>query len=263
MNIEPWLILSVSGLVLLILFGFTWMLSIKCNNYSFVDVAWAFSFTPVVIWYGISGSGWAPRRWAVVALVVFWSLRLGTHLARRVAAHHPKEDPRYAVLKERWKGNLKMTFLWFFLAQGLLTWLLMLPAYLIATQVQPQFHSLEFAGLALWTVALVGEAIADAQLASFKRIHPHAGGICQVGLWRYSRHPNYFFQSLLWWGLALMALPVPWGWTAIAAPLAMLHFLLNVTGVPLTEKLAIEKRGDAYRDYQRRTSAFIPWFPKA
>ena len=85
--------------------------------------------------------------------------------------------------------------------------------------------------------------------------------VCQQGLWRFSRHPNYFFQSLLWWGLFLMALPISWGWTAIIAPLAMLHFILNVTGIPLTEELAIKKRGDLYRNYQRITSSFIPLPP--
>jgi steroid 5-alpha reductase family enzyme len=117
-------------------------------------------------------------------------------------------------------------------------------------------------GLIVWVFALIGEGIADAQLARFKRTNTDSKAICQIGLWHYSRHPNYFFQSLLWWGLFLMTLPAPLGWMAIVAPLAMLHFLLNVTGIPLTEKLSIDKRGEIYRDYQRTTSAFVPWFPK-
>jgi steroid 5-alpha reductase family enzyme len=120
---------------------------------------------------------------------------------------------------------------------------------------------LEVAGLILWAVALMGEGLADAQLARFKRENQEPKAICQVGLWRYSRHPNYFFQSLLWWALFLMALPAVGGWWAILAPVAMLHFLLNVTGIPLTEKLSVEKRGEVYREYQRTTSAFVPWFP--
>ena len=121
----------------------------------------------------------------------------------------------------------------------------------------------EFAGLTLWFFALLGEAIADRQLSAFNREPGSKNQVCRRGLWRWSRHPNYFFQSLLWWGLFLMALPAPWGWASIAAPLAMLHFLLNVTGIPLTERLSVAKRGDAYRDYQRTTSAFVPWFPKS
>jgi len=181
-------------------------------------------------------------------------------LWRRVASHHPKEDVRYAVLREGWKASPPRAFLGFFLAQAVLVWLLMLPVFLITQQSTPHFHLLECIGLGLWFVALIGEGIADAQLAHFKRANQDPKAICQCGLWNYSRHPNYFFQSLLWWGLFLMALPAPWGWTAIIAPVAMLHFLLNVTGIPLTEKLSIQKRGDAYREYQRTTSAFVPWF---
>lgn len=252
----------IAALILLILFVLTWALSVKLNNYSFVDVTWSLAFAPVAAWYAASGDGWLPRRVAIAVLVGAWSLRLGIHLWRRVASHHPKEDVRYAVLREKWKANPPKAFLWFFLAQAVLVWLLMLPVHLICQQAGESFHVLEYVGLGVWFVALIGEGISDAQLAHFKRTQTDSKGICEVGLWHYSRHPNYFFQSLLWWGLFLMALPAAWGWTAIVAPLAMLHFLLNVTGIPLTEKLSVEKRGDAYRDYQRRTSAFVPWFPK-
>lgn len=252
----------IAALILLALFIFTWRLSVRLDNYSFVDVTWSLSFAPVALWYAASGTGWLPRRLAIAALVGAWSLRLGIYLWRRVASHHPKEDVRYAVLREKWQANLQQTFLGFFLVQAALVWLLMLPVRLIAQQATPGFQTLEIIGLALWFVALIGEGIADAQLARFRREN-QGGGICQVGLWHYSRHPNYFFQSLLWWGLFLMALPAPWGWTAIVAPIAMLHFLLNVTGIPLTEKLSVQKRGDAYREYQRTTSAFVPWFPKS
>jgi steroid 5-alpha reductase family enzyme len=188
-------------------------------------------------------------------------LRLGSYLWRRVAGHHPKEDVRYAVLREKWQANLQGAFLKFFLAQAVLVWLLMLPVLLIAGRTETAWHPLEVAGLILWAVALMGEGLADAQLARFKRENREPKAICQVGLWRYSRHPNYFFQSLLWWALFLMALPAVGGWWAILAPVAMLHFLLNVTGIPLTEKLSVEKRGEVYREYQRTTSAFVPWFP--
>jgi len=254
------------------LFLLTWRLSVKLDNYSFVDVTWALSFAPLAIWYAFAGGGWWPRRIAIAVLVSAWSLRLGVYLWRRVAAHHPREDARYAVLRESWKANPPRAFLWFFLAQAVLVWLLMLPVFLITRHeasewhglgLTPEFYLFEVLGVCVWMVGLMGEAVADAQLVRFKRTNTDPMAVCQVGLWRYSRHPNYFFQSLLWWGLFLMALPAPWGWTAIVAPLAMLHFLLNVTGIPLTEKLAVEKRGDVYRDYQRTTSAFVPWFKKS
>jgi len=252
-------ILLVGALLLLVLFWVTWRLSVKWDNYSFVDVTWALSFTPVAIWYAGAGGGWASRRAAVAVLVAGWSLRLGIYLWRRVAAHHPKEDVRYAVLREKWKANPPKAFFWFFMAQAVLVWLLMLPVFLVAGRADVGWHPLEIAGLLLWVGGLVGEGIADGQLAKFKRENRDPKAICTAGLWYYSRHPNYFFQSLLWWGLFLMALPAAWGGLALLAPLAMLHFLLNVTGIPLTEKLAVEKRGDVYREYQRTTSAFVPW----
>lgn len=251
--------LLIAALILAALFLFTWRLSVKLDNYSFVDVTWALSFAPIAVWYGSIGAGWQPRRLAIAFLVAAWSLRLGIYLWCRVASHHPKEDVRYTVLREKWQANPPRAFLWFFLAQAVLVWLLMLPVHLITQQTATTFHPLEYFGLSLWFIALVGEGIADAQLVAFKR---SSKGICQSGLWHYSRHPNYFFQSLLWWGLFLMALPAAWGWTAIIAPIAMLHFLLNVTGIPLTEKLSLQKRGDVYREYQRTTSAFVPWFKK-
>ncbi len=259
---EPWLILSASTALLAALFLLTWLLSVKLDNYSFVDVTWALSFAPVAVLLACMSDGWLPRRIAIAALVGAWSLRLGLYLWKRVASHHPQEDVRYAVLREKWKANPAKAFLYFFLAQAVLVWLLMLPVFLITQQPATSFHWLEIVGLALWFIALIGEGIADAQLARFKRTNTDPKAICQTGLWYFSRHPNYFFQSLLWWGLFLMALPAPWGWIAIIAPLAMLHFLLNVTGIPLTEKLSVEKRGDVYREYQRTTSAFVPWFRK-
>jgi steroid 5-alpha reductase family enzyme len=251
-----------TALLLLVLFLATWWLARHWNNYSIVDVVWALAFAPVALWHAFTGPGWLPRRVAVGALVAAWSLRLGLHLWRRVASHHPAEDARYAVLRARWQGREARAFLGFFLAQGLLVWLLMLPVGLIASATHPGFDPLEGAGLALWFIGLIGEAIADAQLARFKRRPGASQGVCDEGLWAWSRHPNYFFQSLLWWGLFLMALPSPWGWASVVAPIAMLHFLLNVTGIPLTEKLSLERRGEAYRAYQQRTSPFLPRPPR-
>ncbi|MGK0187399.1 MAG: steroid 5-alpha reductase family enzyme [Verrucomicrobiales bacterium] len=255
-------ILAIAAGVLLVIFLFTWWLARRIDNYSIVDVTWSLSFAPIAILHALLGNGWMPRRVAIGCLVAIWSLRLGSYLWSRVAAHHPQVDPRYAILSKRWEKNPARSYLIFFLAQGLLVWLLMLPVHFVAGNAAVSFHPLEIAGFTLWMLGLVGEAIADAQLKRFKKESTDRLAVCKRGLWRYSRHPNYFFQSLLWWGLFLMAVSMPWGWVTIIAPLAMLHFLLRVTGVPLTEELAIEKRGDVYRDYQNTTSAFIPLPPK-
>ena len=254
--------LILSALSLLVLFVFTWWLAKRISNYSIVDVTWSLAFAPIAAIHAFMGAGWEPRRIAIAGLVVAWSLRLGIYLWRRVAAHHPEVDPRYAILQQRWAANPGRAFLFFFLSQALLVWLLMLPVNLICSNPQEGFQVWEMLGFGLWILGLAGEAVADAQLKRFKSRSSDRLGICREGLWRYSRHPNYFFQSLLWWGLFLMALPVPWGWISLLAPLSMLYFLLRVTGVPLTEELAVEKRGDAYRSYQQSTSAFIPLPPR-
>ena len=252
------LLLSATGL--LALFTATWIVSRRINNYSIVDGVWALSFAPVAAFYAWMGDGLPLRKWLIAALVAAWSLRLGIYLTRRIAGHHPEEDRRYAILRSKWSAK---GFLFFFWAQALLTWLLMLPVFLIAQSPLESLSPLELAGSALWIIALLGEGVSDAQLSRFLKSDQRSpNAVCQEGLWRYSRHPNYFFQSLIWWALFLIALPAPNGSWAILAPLAMLTALLRFTGIPLTERLSVEKRGDAYRSYQETTSAFLPLPPK-
>jgi hypothetical protein len=131
----------IAALILIALFLATWWLSVKLDNYSFVDVTWSLAFAPVAVWLAYSGSGWLTRRYAIALLVAAWSLRLGIHLWRRVASHHPKEDVRYAVLRDKWQAHPSRAFFWFFLAQAVLVWLLMLPVYLITQQSTPSFHA--------------------------------------------------------------------------------------------------------------------------
>jgi steroid 5-alpha reductase family enzyme len=250
-------------MVLILLFLATWFLSGRCSNFSFVDVTWSFSFAAVALLYACNGDGWGPRRLVVCLLVSLWSLRLGFHLLRRVVTHFPKDDPRYVLFRQGLGDDSRASFLGVFLGQGLLVWLLMLPVYFICRDRDAFFRPWEAGGCFLWMVALTGEAIADAQLRGFKSRHPERSAVCQTGLWRFSRHPNYFFQFLLWVALFFIALPAPGGWLAVLAPLSMLFFLVRVTGIPLTEKLAVETKGDAYRRYQKTTSAFIPLPPRS
>lgn len=252
--------LLLTALLLALLFSAAWWWATRIDNYSIVDAVWALSFAPVAAVYAWLGEGWLPRRLVITTLVGAWGLRLGIHLSQRIASHHPEEDRRYQLLRERWSA--RGAFLSFFLAQGLLVWLLMLPVHLVCGDGTTSLQWLEIAGFTVWCIGLTGEAIADRQLKRFVRDRPTADAVCKVGLWRYSRHPNYFFQSLLWWGLFLAALPAPHGWLAVLAPLAMLYALLRVTGIPLTEKLSVKKRGDNYRRYQQTTSAFLPLPPK-
>jgi steroid 5-alpha reductase family enzyme len=153
-------------------------------------------------------------------------------------------------------------FLAFFQLQAVIAVIFSIPFLLVAFKTDPRLDWVEIIGLTVAVLSLAGESLADAQMKRFKADPANRGGVCATGLWRYSRHPNYFFESMVWWGFFLVALGSPMGWMTVACPLLMLYFLLKVTGVELTEAHSLRTRGDAYRRYQRSTSAFIPWFPK-
>ncbi len=256
----PLIALALAGLC--VLFALLWLVCRRLDNYGFVDVAWAYAFAPLAVFYAWFGPGWFLRRFTLAALGVLWSVRLGSHLLKRVAAHHPVEDGRYVQLRKDWAGNFGPKMAGFFQLQAASVVLLGLAFLLPVFNTAPRFHLLEIIGVCLWFVALYGEAIADAQLAAFKRNPANKGRVCDVGLWRLSRHPNYFFEWLVWVALFVFALASPRGWVAVIGPASILFLLLRVTGIPLTEEQAVRSKGDAYRRYQQTTSAFIPWFPK-
>jgi len=253
-------LLALGGLC--VLFAGLYLLARRLDNYGIVDVAWSYAFGLLAVLFALTGGGWLPRRVVLAALVVAWSARLGTHLARRVAAHHPVEDGRYLRLREDWKGRFHATMFGFFQLQALSVVVLGLPFLLAMQHTTAVFHPLEIAGIVVWCVAIVGEGVADAQLAAFKRSPAHRGAVCATGLWAWSRHPNYFFEWLVWVGFALIAWPAPAGWLGLIAPAAILFLLLRVTGIPLTEEQAVRSKGEAYRRYQQSTSVFIPWPPR-
>ena len=185
-----------------------------------------------------------------------------TIMADAAVAVNPK-DPRYAALRKQFPKRTWLMFFGFFQLQGLLIGLLSLPIALACANPSPGVGFFEIAGVLLWLVAIGGEAIADMQLALFKAQPAAKGRVCDFGLWKYSRHPNYFFEWLVWIAYFVFALGSPWAWVGLASPLLMLFFLTRMTGIPPAEGRSLASRGDAYRDYQRRTSAFIPWFPKS
>lgn len=242
------------------LFFVVWAVCVRVRNYGFLDVVWSYSIAVLAPVYAMLGTGDARRGWLAAGVGMAWSLRLGTYLLRRVLRHHPNEDPRYQTLRARWPGPL--WFLAFFQLQAVVAVVFSLPFLFMACNPSPRLAPLEFAGLAVALVALGLEALADAQMARFKADPANRGRLCTHGLWRYSRHPNYFFESLVWWGFFVAALGSPFGWITVACPLLMLYFLLKVTGIDLTEAHSLRTHGEAYREYQRTTSAFIPWFPK-
>ena len=263
MTHDFWFLIGIGTLVSFVLFALTWLLSLKLNNFSFVDVTWSYALAVIAPIYALLGNGFTQRKIIAVTMALLWSARLGTYLFLRVKRHHPHEDVRYAVLREKWRDALAKNFFFFFQAQALLIVLLGVPVLLACLNTAPQLNTVEIVGAIVWLVGLSGEALSDAQMQRFKSDASSKGKVCQVGLWRYSRHPNYFFESVVWWGFWLFACGSPWGWATIYAPALILYFLLRVTGIPLTEECAVKSKGDAYREYQRTTSAFVPWPPKS
>lgn len=243
-------------------FAGCYLLARKLDNYGIVDVAWAYAFGALAAFYAAAGAGWGIRRALLATLVALWSLRLGTHLFVRVAGHHPVEDSRYGQLRRDWAAVFHPKMFGFFQLQAGSVVGLGIGFLFVVQNPTPRLLPLEIAGAVLWLLALMGESVADAQLAAFKRDPANRGAVCDVGLWRYSRHPNYFFEWLIWVASFVFALASPWGWLGIIGPAGILFLLLRVTGIPLAEAQSLRSRGDAYRRYQERTSAFVPWWPK-
>ena len=255
----PIYLLLWATLGLCVVFALCFLLARRIDNYGIVDIAWSYAFAALAAYYAIAAGGWPVRRALVGALACLWSLRLGTHLAIRVIGHHPTEDGRYLALRQRWAANFGWEMFKFFQMQAVSV-VLLGAAFLVTTiNPAPVLHPFEIAGVALFLLALTGEALADRQLAGFKRDPANRGRVCDTGLWRYSRHPNYFFEWLVWVAFFVFALGSPWGWVAIIGPASILWLLLRVTGIPMNEEQNLRSRGDAYRRYQQTTSAFLPW----
>lgn len=259
---SPWILfltgLGFSSLMMLLVWG----IALRIRNAGIVDIAWALGFAPLALLYRFLTPGDTLRGNVITLMAVLWSVRLGFHLWKRVMGHHPEEDGRYRELRRAVVGRENFFFFWFFQAQALLLAILSTPFLLSDLDHRPGLGVAEVAGFTLWIVALAGETLSDRQLAAFKADPANRGKVCATGLWRFSRHPNYFFEWLVWVAFFLFAMPSPWGSTTLFAPVVMLFFLLRVTGIPYTEEQSIRSKGDAYREYQRVTSPFIPWFPK-
>ena len=229
--------ISLTGLgVMAGMMFLVWLIHIPLKNAGIVDVAWAFGLALLAAVYAALGDGDILRKWIFAAMVIVWGLRLTVHLFVRVVGH--AEDGRYAQMRKEWGGNISLKFLVFFQFQALLNVFLAIPFLLVSVNTNSDLSFFEFAGMTIWAVALIGESAADQQL------------------------PNYFFEWLIWVSFFVFALGSPYGWASAVCPALMLYFLYRVTGIPATEAQALRTKGDDYREYQRTTSAFVPWFKK-
>lgn len=252
---------AVAAIFCAVWFSAWWAFARARNNAGWVDVAWASAFTPVAALSAWLGTAPWPRRLAFTAAVAAWSLRLSWHVGRRVARER-KEDPRYAPLRAAFGAKPWPAFFLFFQAQALLVIILALPVFSAALDRSAFPHGWELAGWIFLFTGLAGETLADGQLAQFRSRSENRGKICEVGLWGWSRHPNYFFEWVAWLGLAMIGMGGPAGAWCWLSPGLMLLLLTKVTGIPPAEARMAQTRGAAFLDYKRRVSAFLPLPPK-
>ena len=238
-----------------------WLIYRATNKPMIVDAGWGFGLAVIGMFYAYLGDGDITRRMIIGAMTAIWGIRLGSYLlfTRVLGRHH---DARYDMLEKEWKKNIPFRYFLFYQYQALAIVFVTVQFIVIANNPAPGIALLEYIGIGIWCISVIGQTVSDAQLNSFKNNAANKGQVCRVGLWNYSRHPNYFFEWLIWMSYLIFALASDGGWIALFAPAVMLFLLLRVTGIPLTEENAIRNRGELYREYQRTTSAFIPWFKK-
>lgn len=246
-------------LALLVLFSALWLVSLYLANASIVDMWWGPAFVLALAAYLDFALPAHPRAWLVLGATGLWAARLAWHIGRRNVGHG--EDARYRAWREQhgarwwWRSYFQV-----FVLQALVAWVVSWPLF-HASRSGTAFPSwLDVVGAGVFLAGWLFEAVADHQLAAFKRDPANRGRVMDRGLWRYSRHPNYFGEAVLWWGLGLIGAAVPGGWTGLAGPLVITWLLLRVSGVTMLER-GLRKSKPGYADYVARTSAFVPWPP--
>jgi steroid 5-alpha reductase family enzyme len=256
----PPLILGLAALVAL--FTILWIASLALGNASIVDIWWGPGFVLLAGVYLLTLEGFETRRLLMTALVAIWGVRLAWHIGRRNIGHG--EDFRYAGWRERhgaswwWYSYLKV-----FLLQAAVAWIVGLPVYFALGATEPaHLTALDLIGIALFAVGFLFEVVGDEQMRRFRANTVNRRRVMREGLWRYTRHPNYFGEAVLWWGLGAIAAATPGGVVGLAGPALLTFLLLRVSGVAMLEAALVERK-PGYAQYVETTSAFLPWPPKA
>jgi steroid 5-alpha reductase family enzyme len=237
-----------------------WFFQLRTNNAGIVDVAWSF-LTPIVgVWLILSDDiANGARQMLIITLAVIWGFRLGSYLYRRVS--NEDEDGRYRYMRESSGKYEQLVMFIFFQVQATWTLLFALPFWAASRNAEPGFVLIDVIGISIWILAMAGEWISDRQLANFKLRTNDRSKVCNVGLWKYSRHPNYFFEWLHWWAYVCLGYGSDIWWLTWTGLVVMYVFITRVTGVPYTEQQSLRSKGDAYREYQATTSKFFPMPP--
>jgi steroid 5-alpha reductase family enzyme len=253
--------LFLTGAMVAALMTAVWVASVIVRNVAIIDAFWGFGFVVAAWTYYATTDGFPARKMLIALLVTVWGLRLSLHLAIRNFGK--PEDYRYRAMRTRWGHRFTWVSVFsVFVPQAVLLWALSVPIWQAQRAPTPaHLGALDALGAAVFVVGLLFEAVGDEQLRRFKANPANRGRVMDRGLWRYTRHPNYFGDATVWWGLGLVALATPAALWTIYAPAAMTLLLLRVSGVPLLEKKLQETR-PGYREYIERTSSFVPWCPR-
>ncbi|WP_298866293.1 DUF1295 domain-containing protein, partial [uncultured Gimesia sp.] len=225
---NPWLMIFLGWISMAAVMGILWLIQRRSGDAGIVDVAWGMGVGLLALFFVWgSADGDITRRIVIALLALFWALRLSAYILWRVLTM--AEDGRYQTLKQDWGSAAQFKLFCFFQFQAIGSLLFALPM-LIASRGTSPLGLYDYVGIGIWLIAIPCELIADWQLARFRANPEHQGQVCRAGFWRFSRHPNYFFEWLHWWAYVCLAITAPWGWLTIIGPLLMLHFILNVTG---------------------------------
>ncbi|CAH1669514.1 DUF1295 domain-containing protein [Chelatococcus asaccharovorans] len=247
--------------------AWAWLMALWTGRSGWIDAIWSFAtglFGAALALIPMGDDALTHRQLLVAAMALFWSLRLGIHITMRTLSGG--EDPRYTQLRVEWGRGYKARLFWFLQIQALAALVLALSIMIAARNPMPGLTLGDGTGVALLAAAIMGEAVADRQLSRFRSDPLNTGKICDTGLWRYTRHPNYVFEWLVWVAYAVIAIDLtgnyPQGWLAFAGPFLMYWLLVHASGIPPLEAHMVRSRGDAFRAYQRRVNAFWPGLPK-
>ncbi|MDE0405757.1 MAG: DUF1295 domain-containing protein [Nitrospira sp.] len=252
-----WSLLLTTPIMAGLWLGYRWV----HRNASLADVGFCVGFGLAAVGFALTTMGDVSHRLVVAALATGYAARLGVYImVNRVRA--PEEDHRYGTLRAKFGNRAEWYFFAYFVGQALAVAVFSIPLAVLMSNPDPTWHTWEVLGLVIWAIGVAGEAVADGQLNRFRRAPGNRGKTCRRGLWRYSRHPNYFFEGVHWCAYVVMSIGLPDWWLTLVCPVVMIGALLKVTGIPLAEAQAAASRGEDYREYQRTTNAFIPWFPK-
>ena len=238
----------------------TWLLSVALKNASIVDIVWGAGFVVVTWVMQLTIEGDSSRQWLITSMVSIWGLRLSGYLARRNIGHG--EDWRYVAMRKRHGRRFPLVSLvTVFALQGVVMFLVSLPVQLGHADRSPSVGPVAVMGLLVWFLGIVFEAVGDMQLRRFKKDPSNAGLVMDRGLWSLTRHPNYFGDSCVWWGIGIVAAEAGTAAWGLVGPVVMTLFLTKVSGVPMLER-SLAKRKPGYADYMARTSGFFPRPPK-